>query len=114
MSDMNLVVESRETGDWTVVEARGEVDLYTAPRLKEELAELVDRGRNKLVVNLEGIEFLDSTGLGVLIGALRRCRESDGALALAAPTEAVRKVLRITGLDQVFPIHDTVDQALGS
>jgi anti-sigma B factor antagonist len=114
MSDMNLAVESRESGDWIIVEARGEVDLYTAPRLKEELSELVARGRNRLVVNLEGIEFLDSTGLGVLIGALRRCRESDGALVLAAPTDAVRKVLRITGLDQVFPINDTVDQALGT
>lgn len=114
MSDTNLVVESRDSGDWTVVEARGEVDLYTAPGLKEELTELIDRGKNRLVVDLGGIEFLDSTGLGVLIGGLRRCREGDGALVLAAPPEPVRKVLRITGLDQVFPIHDTVDQAVGS
>jgi len=111
MSDMNLLVESKEAGDWTIVEVKGEVDLYTAPRLKEELSSLADQGRIHIAVDLEGVEFLDSTGLGVLIGSLRRCRERGGALALVAPREAVQKVLRITGLDKVFPIHATVQEA---
>jgi anti-sigma B factor antagonist len=114
MSDMNLLVESRESGDWTVVEAKGEIDLYTAPRLKEELADALERDRTRIVVNLGSVEFLDSTALGVLIGALRRCRERDGTFALAAPTETVQRVLRITGLDKVFPIYGTVDQAIAS
>jgi anti-sigma B factor antagonist len=107
----NLTLDTKEAGDWTVVEARGEVDLYTAPRLKEQLAGLAGGGRPRIVVDLEGVEFLDSTALGVLISGLKRCREAGGDLALAAPRDPVRKVLSITGLDRVFPIHDTVAEA---
>lgn len=111
MAEMNLLVESRDSGAWTVVEPKGEIDLYTAPKLKEQLTALVERGRERLVVNLDGVEFMDSTGLGVLIGGLKRCREREGELALAAPRETVQKVLRITGLDRVFAVHGTVDEA---
>jgi anti-sigma B factor antagonist len=111
MADMNLLVESRDSGAWTVVEPKGEIDLYTAPTLKEQLSALVEQGRERLVVNLDGVEFMDSTGLGILIGALKRCREAGGELALAAPRETVQKVLRITGLDKVFSLHETVDEA---
>jgi anti-sigma B factor antagonist len=114
MSEMDLLVESRQAGDWSIVEVKGEVDLYSAPRLKERLAELTVSGRSRITVNLEGVEFMDSTGLGVLIGALKRCREAEGTLALAAPREPVRKVLSITGLDRVFPVHDSVEQATAS
>ena len=114
MSEMNLIVESRESDGWMVVEAKGEIDLYTAPRLKEQLADLVNRDRTRIVVNLEGVEFMDSTGLGVLIGSLRRCRERGGEFALAAPRETVHKVLRITGLDKVFPTYESVDEATSS
>jgi anti-sigma B factor antagonist len=107
----NLFLETRRTGDWTVVEAKGEVDLYTAPRLKERVAELASSGHPRLAVNLAGVEFMDSTGIGVLISGLKRCREAGGDLALVAPREPVRKVLSITGLDRVFPIHDSVEQA---
>lgn len=110
----NLMLETRESGDWTILVARGEVDLYTAPRLKEELAGLVTGGRARVAVDLSGVEFLDSTGLGVLISGLKRCREAGGELALAEPREPVRKVLSITGLDRVFPIHDSVEEATTS
>ena len=110
----NLLLETNETGPWTVVEVKGEVDLYTAPRLKERMADLTAQGRSQLAVDLEGVEFMDSTGLGVLIGGLKRCREAGGTLALLRPREPVRKVLTITGLDKVFPIHDTLEQATTS
>ena len=110
----NLVLESNDRGEWTVVGVVGEVDLYTAPRLKERLADLAGRGRSHLVVDLTSVEFMDSTGLGVLIGALKRCKESGGSLALVAPREPVMKVLAITGLDKVFPVHDSVEDATTS
>ena len=110
----NLLLETSETGPWTVVEVKGEVDLYTAPRLKERMADLTAQGRSQLAVDLEGVEFMDSTGLGVLIGGLKRCREAGGTLALLRPREPVRKVLTITGLDKVFPIHDSLEQATTS
>jgi anti-sigma B factor antagonist len=111
MADINLLVELHDRDGWTVVEARGEIDLYTAPKLKEQLGSLIEQDRVRIVIDLGGVEFLDSTGLGVLIGSLRRCRERGGELALAAPKETVQKVLNITGLDKVFPIHGAVDEA---
>jgi anti-sigma B factor antagonist len=107
----NLLVESRERGSWTVFDVKGEVDLDTAPHLKAELAEAVKGGASNIAVNLEGVDFLDSSGLGVLIGSLKRCKEAGGTLALVSPRRPVRKVLSITGLDKVFPIHDTVQEA---
>jgi anti-sigma B factor antagonist len=113
MVETNLLIETHDRGQWTVVDVRGEVDLYTAPRLKEELIGLVDRDRTTVAVDLSGVEFLDSTGLGVLIGGLKRCRERNGKLVLVAPREPVQKVLSITGLDKVFPIHESMEQVTG-
>jgi anti-sigma B factor antagonist len=107
----DLLLQTREIGDWTVVGVEGEVDLYTAPRLKDVVSDLAAGGRNRIAVELEGVEFMDSTGLGVLISGLKRCREGGGDLALVGPTEPVRKVLSITGLDKVFPIHQTTAEA---
>lgn len=110
----NLILETDQRGDLTVIAVKGEVDLYTAPSLKERIADLVSGGKTKLAVELAGVEFMDSTGLGVLIGALKRCREAGGSLSLVAPREPVIKVLSITGLDKVFPIHDDVERAASS
>jgi anti-sigma B factor antagonist len=107
----NLLIETREAGQWIVLDAKGEVDLYTAPRLKEHVGGMVAEGKPRIAVNLEGVEFMDSTGIGVLISGLKRCREAGGDLTLVAPREPVRKVLSITGLDRVFSIHDSVDRA---
>lgn len=107
----NLLLDVEERGAWTVVGVRGEVDLYTAPRLKERLADLSAHGKSQVAVDLQGVEFMDSTGLGVLIGALKRSREAGGTLSLIAPREPVVKVLAITGLDKVFPIHASVEDA---
>jgi anti-sigma B factor antagonist len=108
----DLLLQTKEAGPWTVIEVSGEVDLYSAPRLKELVRDLAASGRGRIAVELQGVEFMDSTGLGVLISGLKRCRETGGTLALVAPTEPVRKVLSITGLDRVFPIHDTTSEAM--
>jgi anti-sigma B factor antagonist len=113
MSDIELSIETRDQGDWSVLEVAGEVDLYSAPKLKERLRALSDQGKHRVVVNLGQVGFIDSTALGVLIGARRRAREHEGEVVLAAPTEPVHKVLSITGLDRVFPIHDSVEDATG-
>jgi anti-sigma B factor antagonist len=110
----NLLLDTSDIGAWTVVDVKGEIDLYTAPSLKEHLHHLAEGGKNRMAVNLEGVEFMDSTALGVLISGLKRCREAGGTLALVAPREPVRKVLAITGLDRIFPIHDNVEEATSS
>ena len=107
----NLILETNDHGDLTVVSLKGEVDLYTAPSLKESVADLVSSGRSRIAVDLAGVEFMDSTGLGVLIGALKRCKEAGGSFGLVSPREPVIKVLSITGLDKVFSIHESVEQA---
>jgi anti-sigma B factor antagonist len=109
---IELVLDTREVGDWTVVDVKGEVDLYTSPRLRERIVELVEEGHIRIVVNLEEVGFLDSSGLGALVGALKRVNERGGRLVLACPEGSPLKVLTITGLDKVFAIHDSVDDAL--
>jgi anti-sigma B factor antagonist len=110
----NLILETGQHGDVTVIAVKGEVDLYSAPSLKERIADLVSGGKSQIAVDLSGVEFMDSTGLGVLIGGLKRCKEAGGSLSLVGPREPVIKVLSITGLDKVFPIHDDVEQAASS
>lgn len=109
---MEVSVTSRPSGDRTVVHVAGEIDVYTAPALREELAGLVDAGKTDLVVDLTDVSFMDSTGLGVLVGALKRVRTTGGELRLVITQEKVLKVFRITALTQVFDIHPTLDEAL--
>lgn len=97
-----------------VVSATGEIDVATAPPLRDRLQALTASGRSTVVVDLLGVTFLDSTALGVLVGALKRCRESGGDLPLVITEPRILKVFEITGLTDVFPIHPTVDDAVGS
>lgn len=109
---MELTVTSRQEGACTVISVSGEIDVYTAPSLKERLNELVADGHYELVVDMAGVEFLDSTGLGVLVGGLKRVRSHDGTLSLVCAQEKILKVFRITGLTKVFPIRATLAEAL--
>jgi len=97
-----------------VIDVAGTIDIDTAPRLRELLIDLVSTNSYQLIVNLERVEFLDSTGLGVLVGGLKRVRAHDGSLDLACTQERILKLFRITGLTNVFAIHDTVDQAIAA
>ena len=111
---MDLSLSTRTVGDRTVVEVGGEIDVYTAPKLREQLVELVNDGSFHLVVDMEGVDFLDSTGLGVLVGGLKRVRAHDGSLDLVCTQERILKIFRITGLTKVFGIHETVDGAIAA
>jgi anti-sigma B factor antagonist len=95
-----------------VVQITGEIDVYTAPKLREALIDLVNGGHYHLVVDVERVEFLDSTGLGVLVGGLKRVRAHDGTLAVVCTQERLLKIFRITGLTKVFSIRDSVDSAV--
>jgi anti-sigma B factor antagonist len=86
--------------------ATGEIDLYTAPRLQSELAEVIAHAApaSRIVVDMSGVEFCDSTGMNILLSCLRQVRERGGELELAAPRPAVMKILQVTALDSVFTI----------
>ena len=95
-----------------VIDVEGTIDIYTAPRLRELLIDLVSTDNCQLIVNLEKVKFLDSTGLGVLVGGLKRVRAHDGSLDLVCTQERILKLFRITGLTKVFGIYETVNQAI--
>src|SRR3954452_11009718 len=111
---VDLSLSTRTEGDRTVVVVGGEIDVYTAPKLREQLIDLVSSGQYHLVVDMEGVEFLDSTGLGVLVGGLKRVRAHEGSLRLVCTQERILKIFRITGLTKVFPIHASVDEAVAA
>ncbi len=96
----------------TVVTIVGEVSVYDAPPLRKLLVDLINHGRIFLVLDMTEAFYFDSTGLGVVVGALKRVRAQDGGIALVAPTERIQKFFRITGLARVFDMFDTVDRAV--
>jgi anti-sigma B factor antagonist len=109
--DLGLGVDESHP-PFTVLAVTGEVDVATAPSLRARLVELVGEGKVKLIVDLEKVDFLDSTGLGVLISVVKRVRSEDGDLALVCTRKQILKVLEITGLTSVFAIHSTLPDAL--
>jgi anti-sigma B factor antagonist len=100
--------------DRHVVAVRGEIDLFTAPELKVAIVGAIDAGRTRIVVDLSETTFLDSTALGVLIGALKRLRTRDGVMTIVNRDANIAKTFEITGLDQIFVITDTRDAAVAA
>ncbi|WP_109507877.1 anti-sigma factor antagonist [Nocardioides speluncae] len=107
---MDLTLATREIDGATIVAVGGEIDVYTAPKLRDRITELVASGVYDIVVDMERVEFLDSTGLGVLVGGLKKVRAHDGSLQLICNQERLLKIFRITGLAKVFTIHESADQ----
>ena len=116
---VELKVSTRFQGERAIVALAGEIDLYTAPRLQSELAAalasggparlvglLADGLPARVIIDMSGVEFCDSTGMNVLLAAHRRATEQGGSLELAGPRPAVRKILQVTGLETVFTVHE--------
>ena len=108
---MDLTLATREVDGRAVVAVGGEIDVYTAPKLRDCITELVGAGSYNIVIDLEAVEFLDSTGLGVLVGGLKKVRAHDGSLQLVCNQERLLKIFRITGLAKVFTIHESAESA---
>lgn len=109
---MDLNLNHRSEDGRTIVEVEGEIDVYTAPKLRELLIDLVSQGNHRIIVDMARVDFLDSTGLGVLVGGLKRVRSHDGSLRLVCGQERILKIFRITGLTKVFQIYTTIEEAL--
>ena len=109
---MDLTLTTRDAGGKTIVAVGGEIDVYTAPKLRDKITELVATGAYDIVVDMEEVEFLDYTGLGVLVGGLKNVRAHDGSLELVCNQDRLLKIFRITGLAKVFVIHDSAEAAL--
>lgn len=114
MTETFSVSSERPSDELGIVALTGEVDIYTAPQFKEQMLALLDAGATKLLIDLTGVTFIDSTALGVLIGGVRRVNSAGGKMALVVVNRPVARVLAITGLDRVFTIHETRDAALAA
>jgi anti-sigma B factor antagonist len=110
--DMKLGHYTRDGID--VIDVAGEIDVSTAPRLRALLIDLTSKNSCHLVVDLAKVQFLDSAGVGVLVGAAKRARANDSSLVLVCTQARILKVFKITGLTKVFAIHETVDQAIAA
>jgi anti-sigma B factor antagonist len=110
-----LHLESVPAGrDRAVLRLAGEFDVYTAPQLRERVIELVDGGTRHVMADLREVTFLDSTGLGALIGGLKRLRACDGSLTLVTGAERILRIFRVTGLNRVFVVRPSVQEAITS
>jgi len=109
---MDFAVEKEALDGVFVLRPRGEIDVYTAPHLKEEIVSAMDAGNKQLIVDLSQVGFMDSSGLGVLVSALKRTKDVGGALRLVCSDDRILKIFRITGLTKVFSIDGGLDEAV--
>ncbi len=108
---MNLQIQKKNTDDHIdELVLIGEVDAYTAPKLKETLLEAAQKQGQKVIVNLSGVQYMDSTGLGVFVGALKSSQQSGSTLTLTGMTERVERLFEITGLTEVINIENTQEE----
>jgi anti-sigma B factor antagonist len=110
---MNFDIKTEQLGEDThVISLAGEVDLYTAPEFKQQLLDVISQGGKNVIVDFSNTTFIDSTTLGVLVGGVKRLRTNDGQLSLVCSDRNITKIFEITGLDRVFTIYATRDEAV--
>jgi anti-anti-sigma factor len=104
-------ISHRTEDGWTVVQVHGEADVANVPQIREHAVELIEGGHCHFILDLRGVTFMDSTGLGVLVGVLKRIRAIQGDLKLVIANPDIVRIFTITGLHKVFPIYDSVGLA---
>ena len=110
---MNFDIKTEQLGDSSyVISLAGEVDLYTAPEFKQQLLDVIAQGAKSVVVDFSNTTFIDSTTLGVLVGGVKRLRTNEGQLSLVSSDRNITKIFEITGLDRVFTIYRSRDEAV--
>jgi anti-sigma B factor antagonist len=109
---VNLEAFVRRDGDRVIVTVSGEIDVYSAPVLRQALVDVMSTDARDITVDLDGVSFMDSSGLGVLVGAWKRMRATDGSFRLVCSRELILKTFRITGLTRVFSIYPSLPETL--
>jgi anti-sigma B factor antagonist len=110
----SLHIEAMTAGDCAVLRIAGEVDVYTAPKLRKQVADLAENGTVHVIADLRGVDFLDSTGLGALVGGLKRLRIQQGSLTIVTDGGRILKLFQITGLTHAFALHSCVLDAISA
>ena len=110
---MTFDIDTEQVGDGAyVIGLSGEVDLYTAPEFKQQLLDVIGKGAKEVIVDFSNTTFIDSTTLGVLVGGVKRLRTNEGQLSLVCSDRNITKIFEITGLDRVFTIYPTREEAV--
>ncbi len=110
--EQEFQIEQRTDRGLPVIAVTGEIDVASAPQLREALHGVIAEGRATVVLDLLAVTFLDSTALGVLVGGLKRCREMGGELHVVVTDPRIKKIFEITGLNKVFPLVETVAEVV--
>ena len=111
MAQQKVEIDITEGEDWQTLKPTGDLDVYTVGSLRDAIGQMIDQGTPKVVVDLDGVPFMDSSGLGALMGGVRRLRESGGDLAIACTREQHLKLFSITGFGEGVSIAPTVEEA---
>ncbi len=114
MRDLRLEVRSEVVQGQPIVRARGEIDIYTVPQFKQQLLEWIEKGHRRLLIDLTEVTYMDSSGFGALLGAIKRVRPEGGSISLINPNDVIRRMLKITHLDTIFPVYASEEEALQS
>ena len=109
---MQIVAHTHRDDGWSVLTVAGELDVVGGPDLRQHVMAEVGQGNHSLVLDLTGVDFIDSFGLGVVVGALKRTRLLNGDLRVVVPEPRIRRIFEICDLDRVFELHATVEAAL--
>jgi anti-sigma B factor antagonist len=108
----SLHIEAITAGDCAVLRMAGEMDVYTSPKLRQQVADLAENGTIHVIADLRGIEFLDSTGLGALVGSMKRLRVRQGSLMVVTSGGRILRIFQITGLTRAFALYRSVLDAI--
>ncbi len=111
---MLFALDVSQRDGWQIVEVTGELELATAPRLRQQVVSLVGADCLRVVLDLTRVDFIDSVGLGVVVGALKRTRTRGGDLRVVAPEQRVRSLFTLTRLDEIIVVADRVDEAIAA
>jgi anti-sigma B factor antagonist len=110
--EMDLQIKVRGKSTIPIIDLTGEVDAYTSARFRDTMLELVEKGAAHLVINMESVEYIDSSGLGALVGGLKRVSEREGKIVIVCSNPQIKKVFEITGLEKVFSVFTEEEEAL--
>ncbi|URA09502.1 STAS domain-containing protein [Thermospira aquatica] len=109
-----MEINRRETGDVVIFDIKGEIDLYNAPEIKDKIKDEINKGKVNIIINLDKVSYIDSSGIGVLISSLSNLKKVGGALKLINVYASVRKVFELTKLTSFFEIYDSEADALAA
>jgi anti-sigma B factor antagonist len=114
VDNLRLVTRTRERDGLPILEVKGEIDVFTAPLFKQAVVNLVSEGNRHLFLDMSGVEFMDSSGFGTLLGATKRLRPEGGSMHLFACSPTIERMLHLIRLDMIVGVHPNEEEAIAS